>query len=365
MPRPTLASNLKNLRTYEVLVTQTTEDDLWSHFCKEFETFDSRIYKYYSRLSDAVDYYVRKNPYAKFNWKNGPPQRKFKDFMDWFGDNEAEITEYFRLGYLINDLRLCDKEFGWSSDDELCPQYYDMFNEAEKYQHMIHDGIKDLENLEGARYNSAKKQWEEANKEWLEEKNLKYTHDQFHKLKEYYVELMKRDAGARAWYEERGIPNNEETCKHCIAQIKAKEEYELKQKLKEEEEERQKLEKEKAEEVQIIETIVRPTITYTCDDCKYSTTSKSAFTYHESGKEHKKVIKTKSLTCEACKIVSRTDIEHQHHLTTMKHKKMIGEVIQKEVKEYRCEICNYTAHLKQHLENHMGSKKHMNNVNKK
>jgi hypothetical protein len=348
------------MRTYDVLVTQTTEDDLWSHFCKEFETFDSKIYKYYARLSDAVHYFVRKNPYLTFNWKDGPPKRKFKDFMDWFGDNENEITDYFRLSYLINDLRLCDKEFGWSSDEEYSSQYYDMFNEAEKYQHMIHDGLKDLENIEATRYNSAKKQWEEVNKDWIEEKNLKYTHDQFHKPKEYYTELIKNDKDAKAWYEERGIPNNEETCKHCMAQIKAKKEYEIKLKLEEEEVQRL-IEETKAKEIQIIETVVQPTITYTCDECQYKTTSKSSFNYHEKSKDHKKLLRKKQLTCTVCDVFSRTEIEHEYHLKTKKHRQMTGEEVIEET-EWKCDICNYKANLKHHLDNHLKSKRHQDKI---
>ena len=42
MPRPSLPSALKKLWTFQVVLTQTTEEDLWQHFTDKFREYSKQ-----------------------------------------------------------------------------------------------------------------------------------------------------------------------------------------------------------------------------------------------------------------------------------------------------------------------------------
>jgi hypothetical protein len=51
-------------------------------------------------------------------------------------------------------------------------------------------------------------------------------------------------------------------------------------------------------------------------------------------------------------------IKYEEHIASPKHKKNIGE-IKKPI--YTCELCKYTTPFKHHYEQHLESKKHLEN----
>jgi hypothetical protein len=94
----------------------------------------------------------------------------------------------------------------------------------------------------------------------------------------------------------------------------------------------------------------------TCDACKFTTKSNSAWEVHEESKDHKNNVRDQSLFCEKCNHRSRCRAEHVFHLHSKKH---LGEVEVKEKPSLYCEICDYTAKNKGNYDYHMKSNKHI------
>ena len=340
MPRVSLPSTLKNLKTYDVLLTQTTEDDLRSYFKGTFELFEIGKDKYIKRISDVVGMFLDTNPYAERDWKKHVPTRHYKETFAWFGDNESEIQEYFNFSSLLSDLNVIIRHYEWEELD-------DMKFEVQKFTDHILTAQKDILQLESCRFLQAKKSFEEENKEWIEEQADIKKHNQNHSSG--YILRIKEEDGEVI----------DLSCKYCkldydkeMESIRKHKEYLLSIAEKEPKQELIKI------EPVVIETkpFIKPA-EQICEDCGFKSYYKSAFEYHKQESEHKRAIQLKSWYCTCCEVQSRTEIEYKNHILTKKHEnKLNGET------EYYCEKCDYKTLLKHLFNQHNDGKKHKEKI---
>lgn len=332
MPRSSLPSHLKNLRIMEVLLTQTTEDEIRSQYKSAYLAFEANHEKYMKRISDVVGELLDGNPYSEKDWKKRPPTRHYKETFAWFGDNEDEMQEFARFSNLNHDLRVIIKTYEW-------PELEEMKYEVDKFYAFIYSSEKDITNLESIRFFQAKKKFEEENKEWIEEQEAIKVHKLRHHSA-FTLRKMIEDEGAN-------IDKHLE-CKYCKAEYEK--EVESIRRLREYEASVYPTLINVVEEVPKSERkpYIKPT-EQICEDCEFKSCYKSIFDDHFDKQQHKLAI----WFCKACQVQSRTELEYKNHIQTKKHeKKVSGET------EYFCEKCNYKTLIKQRFDQHLESKKH-------
>jgi hypothetical protein len=342
MPRVSLPSSIKNLKTFEVLLTQTTEDHLRSHCQTFFANFEAKKDKYMSRISDAVGIFLDGNPYTDRNWKKHEPTRHYKDMITWFGEDEADVQEYMGFQFFLSDLNLIAKNFNWEELD-------DMKWEVERFMTHMYSGQKDLAQLEEMRFIQAKKKFEEENKDWIEEQALIKLHKSSHHTGHYW----------RVTLEEEGDMTDCFACKFCkedcdqeVQKFKEIREYEAKQRELYAEFYKPKT---VVKEKKVEEPYVRSP-EQICEDCGFKSHYASTFEAHKNEPMHKRVIQLKSWYCDDCKVQCQCQVKYDEHLESTKHKKNIGEIVKP---DYVCEKCDYKTKLKQHYEQHCTTNKHL------
>jgi hypothetical protein len=342
MPRVSLPSSIKNLKTFEVLLTQTTEAHLRSHCETFFANFEATREKYMSRISDAVGIFLDGNPYTEKDWKKREPTRHYKDLITWFGEDEADVQEYLSFQFFLSDLNLLSKNFQWE-------ELEDMKYEVERFMTHMYSGQKDLAQLEEMRFTQAKKQFQEENKEWIEEQKMIKIHKSSHHTG--YRLRIKQEEGENI--------DQHLACIYCkddydkeMASVQRTRDYEARQR---------ELHPEHYIIKNLTKTIdqqvpyVRPP-EQSCEDCGFKTYYTSAFEAHKQESQHKRALQLKEWYCKDCDSQSRTKIEYDNHIQTSKHKKRVGEL---ETVEYVCEKCNYKTLLKHLYDQHCTTKKHL------
>ena len=350
MPRHTLPSHLKNLKTYDVALTQTSEDDLYDHFVSKCQNYESLVQSFRTDLSAALEDIRDVNPYLNHNWRKGAPDRVYPTGCEWMNvdiESERYLDKFWFLSRLQQDFLICNKEFKWSSNvnkEEFCNEFEFMMY---RYIEQIKSDQQELVMYDTIHFNEAKKKWMEKDAEWIENDKKRKDH-RYHKPKQFYIDLFKQDPDAIQFY--KGIiPDNEETCEFCMHEKTLREERERK------ENEEQEINEEINDNEQKQRTIMH------CEDCNYTTDSLYCFNLHCSGKEHNITIKQKRLYCKVCNILCRTNIEYANHIITHKHKIKSGEI--QDNPNY-CKVCDYTATTTSNLSTHFKSKKHRANIEK-
>ena len=337
MPRLSLPSTLKQLQSYEVLVTQTTEEELKSYFNTYFSVFQSESRKYTNRIDAVLSTFIDGNPYANHNWKKGKPSRYYNEPFAWFGTDDIEMVEYSKFCRFCHDVKILIKEYDWEELNE-------MEFECEKFITQIAIDQKNLLNFELVRFNQAKTKFEEENKEWVQEQkdisNHKLTH-----------------FGRNLVYKERNGSSIEEDLKCQYCKIEYDKEFEMLQNHLD----RQKrmcgdiTTKYKSESESESECEFNPI----CEDCGFKSTDKNEYNEHISNPKHIKMIELQALFCDACSIQCQTIAKFKEHIETSKHKKNTKVI---EVKSYECEKCQYKTTLKHHYNQHINTQKHKNIV---
>lgn len=364
MPRVSLPSHLKNLRTYTVLLTQTTEQDLLEHFRKASETYDERNKPFYEMLDKALQKQYAENPYRSANWRKCAPPRRFAKGHEWLQINLENDTEYEKrewLLYVARDLHWCNLEFKWAENPETAKWHGDFVYLMERCKTTMRDMEKELVEIDGRNFEIAKQEWQRDDAAWID-RNKRLKDHESHRPYQFYVEECKKDPDMREWYERRGgIPNYEETCEFC-KERKAKDEAYAERMRLEEEEERLEREAEEEEEREALALRKKalasiPRVLHRCEECEYQTYTPISYELHLKSKDHLNCVKQKNLYCKCCETQCRTQVEYNIHVQTSKHKKLAGEST-KATKTWRCECCDYTASLKHHYEAHMVSKRH-------
>ena len=317
MPRLTLPASLKHLRTYEVYLTITTEDELWSHFKEMYAIYDTRMDIYYERVHSMVKYLMKENPYKGKSWRKEPPEHLNLDYECWFGTNEGEQKEYSRFQWLMYDLEMCDKEFGWSKRDDYFESYANMLFTAKKYRELIREEEDDIKRWEKSRYLEAKKDWIARDREWIEEDEKYQKHlSSHHKTKSWWENEMKCNPAMASSYHMKDfdisqVPENyADTCKWCAARKPIVHVVEV---------------EETSTPTQLVEVKPKKHTLLTCSDCGISTSSKMSMEIHLNSRDHKRTVTIKSRFCDICNIQSRTDMEYQTHCNSQKHIKKVKD----------------------------------------
>lgn len=360
MPSKTLPPELKNITMMEVLLTHHTEEDVWTFYvkkCEELFEFESIIHNARERWISKV---FEKNPYTNHNWRKGKPSRLQKDgWLKYL--NEAEVQKYHELAYLPRDLHVCNRALKWEEKEDFHQLVFDV---EKTYKLFSDDGEFQL--YEANRFREAKEKWETDDAVWIQEqKDLNY-HKSSHRPKGW-KENWWNNIGEeeKAWYS-RGPVDFEfhEDCRFCKMEEeqrikKEKEEREYQERQEQQEREYHETWKRECEEKRKVEEEqrVRNTVKYTCECCKFDTTSKYVFDEHNQSRSHKAIKNLQDWYCADCETQCRTSIEWAAHINSRKHKIQIGEV--EKTEDYHCEKCGYTTKHKQNFDKHCITKRHI------
>ena len=358
MPRVSLPVCLKNLLTYEVLTTQTTEDDLRLHFKGLYKIFENTNKKYKTRISDIFGEFLDLNPYSGKDWKKGPPKRYFNEAFAWFGTNDDEMEEYSKYSQLLRDLKLIKKVFEWTEID-------DMIYEMDQFQAFISSSQDDLLKLEHGRFTMAKLSFELENAEWIKEQDLIKNHKQNH------------PSGYTLFHDSEEGKQIDLSCVHCKKEFEREKEqiesHRLNQHLSHPSKEDvinyiesgidldYLVESCKfcADQINILRSTVKKIVkdqqSYHCDECNFKTKDEVLFDNHYDGQFHIKAVKRNEFYCKDCDTQCQSKQKYQEHLESTKHNK-------NKPTEFRCEKCNYTTKFKHHYEQHCNTKKHKETV---
>jgi len=333
MPRSSLPSALKNIKSCEVLLTQTTEEDLWTMLLSKYKVFETLKDSYVTCASNQFGELLDGNPYdhvTKIEERLNTPT--------WVQENNCD--QYFSFSILLRDLILCAKNLEWDQK----PEFLDMQYELEKFNTMMASYQKDIEGLENIYYTKwvTKRKEERQEKERIDRLNNPHKyHQSIHSWEELFAskdfipEAYRKDSLER--YE---ISKN---CSQC-QEIEAKRTQ------------IDKLEDDIAEIKKVVHTINKPYIAekFECKDCEFETHVKSLHYSHMHSTEHRKILKLKEWFCEKCNSQSRTQTEWDNHIQTNKH------LNKSDSNEYVCEKCEYKTKLKHLYDQHCNTKKHLN-----
>jgi hypothetical protein len=364
MPRPTLASTLKNLRTFTVLLTQTTEEELWSHFCDGFKIFERNAQRYTLEIEDAIRY-VMLNPYATCSWRHGEPPHEFEGELSWIrGNLDEEIKPFFYMRDFYTDLKTCAKQLKWETDEEYGQQCREMLWACEKSKEQFRSDMMDLQMFDKVMFDKSRKEWYARNPEFVEQVKLREDHRK-HKTQEEWKAYFENDPDELKYYNNE-IPKDDETCPLCIGMALqkklAKDSKERAEREDREDYERSKQRREEALRLAEAPESPREVRNYDCDDCDFHTTSRTAHDLHIVSANHLAVKKQKTLYCEACDVQCRTVMELSQHKTTKKHKHALNPELA-DPETFSCEACAYSTEYKHVYNTHLRSKKHQSKVN--
>ena len=344
MPRKSLPPGIKMMKGFNVVLTETTEEELRDYIRATALKFEKCFDAINEKQNKFLDLVIDENPYAGMNWRKPV---KHLDWMDWIGTDDKYIALMKVIMDFKHDFFLCVDVFNWEESDI---QFM-----IEKYGN-INDKEKEFTIWERLRAKQSRTEWELKDAEWITENNLKQEHLNHKTRSEWEIEFKKIEAEMglaflKRWFP-TGIPNTDETCKFCIAKHNFYKKGELVSKEHELEQLRldEEWQKEKASKKQEQEKL-------RCECCNFSTFISEVYDMHMESKEHQKQELISSLYCKTCKVQSRTKMEYQFHISTNKHKYATGE-LEKQT-EFHCEKCNYKTNLKQHFDKHCTTKSHL------
>lgn len=353
MPRKSLPPMVKELMTYNVCLTSTTEEQLWEHFCKSVDLFEEQMRRITDQLDSICSDIYEYNPYTKYDWRRGKPSRKYWDISEIHIMADDELEQYRRnIGFRF-DLKRCNSAFEWEKDEtkgsEVCRMEF-IFQAPFDRIESLKEQIKIYDRHQ---YTKAENEWKERDKEWIEKKAKVSNHYSNHHPKQYYIDLFNKDPTAR-WFYKDTIPDEEDTCELCIEDKRIKLEWEEKERLQEE---KIRLEREQWEKEQQ-ERLNQPVIDYDCKECGFHCTNKYDYKNHFNDTKHLAYMRLKTTFCKECDTQCRTEAEYSKHCATAKHLKKIGEFVKKEEEVYTCEPCKYTTRIKCNYVIHLKTNKH-------
>lgn len=334
MPRPSLPPNLKRLETMNVLLTKTTEEEVWAHMTQYFKKWEAKMEEWIDAVYE-VRRTVSKNTFANWNWRKGSPKLYYKkcSLHEAIEFNEDDMdSRLFMMSY-VNDLHKCKRGLKWDKDSEYAEEFNRMMCTVEYLEMRLKSQLQCLADDEDYRCHESKRAWQIKDAPWIEHKAHKQT---FHTCV-YCVDEHEKAVALKKRQDEYEAHEKEQAC----LEEEVWEAQETARKAKEKEE----LERRRA----------APVIQYNCDLCKYKTTSLGYFTEHGDSKEHK----LKLYYCKLCGVQSRTENEFNFHCSTVKHRTKGGEVIAAEPEMFRCEPCSYVCGSKLLWKQHCAGKKHL------
>ena len=344
MPRKSLPSKLKNLSTVDVLVTKTSEEDLWTTFLSGVEEVTQTMEKWYGVANEVMDSYMYGNPFDNENyhhrWRNENKHnrgwlgldydfgRPHKEGKWWDSLRHEEQEDYVNSISRQMDFEQMGYTLKWQGRPE-----YDAFVEIRKRTKLPSSFDADLKFYENKRFQEAFEAWKKTDAEWVG----------------HHTSLQKCIAD----------------CSFCAIQKKEREEREARYAelmKKEEQEQMEREERERSREKQDREEWERrkriSPVRYTCEVCEFSTIHDEFYKQHCKTAEHLRKEKHNSWFCVPCNHQCRSQVEHLNHLTTKKHKIAIGET-EKDPDVFVCETCSFSTPTKQVYKVHCQSKKHL------
>jgi len=337
MPRPTLSAEFKYMRTFDVILTQHTVEDVKEKITDMIRKCTPTINFILAKKEAFLTDFITNNPYEGHSWRKYGPDRI--TITDWIGDDEVIMAKCTFLRELYSDLKLIAKALNTN-------EYADDIFELVRFFSLSRDKDEELMMNEAINYAKAKSEWEQKDAEWIAEKKLASAHTS-HKTRKEWEVLFSKDPDAKKWYN-NVIPDTED-CKFCIkdAEFKRKQdEYE-----KQEEERMAKLNAEYTQKQEPVKP--RETKTYECEECEFKCTNQYAYNDHVQSMEHK----TKMRYCKICQMQCRNDAEYTMHLASRKHKLATGE--DDAPKEYHCNPCGYTTAIRCNYTTHCKTKGHI------
>lgn len=358
MPRPTLPTHFKDMRTYSVQLTKTTEEDLKEHMKSSCERYEMVVREEIDEQNRILRILTDTNPYSNSKWRKGRPERIYERGYDRRSVREEDLPQREWVVYLAREFGWCMREFKWEDEWAI-----DFAYTIERLNSMRTGNVEEIKTLDHVLYHRAEREWKQADAEWIMYDEKRKAH-QSHRPKSYYIHLFTIDKDAEAFYKGT-VPDDEDTCELCIAEKKHREEREEVQRAyeRQQKEEERAYEEERQAERRVCRVNSQPhTLSeHTCELCTYTTTSEKLFDIHLTTKAHQQKERQEELYCTACSCQCRTKLEYDHHLGTTKHKKNAG-LVPTEPMTYSCEACAYSTQFKHHYDNHTKSKKHIQNI---
>ena len=384
MPRASLDSRLSCLSTFQVLLTKHTEEDLWSHFTSNIEKYKQYYWNTETILTRALQDVRQSNPYTSRDaWRKClfSLQRKVAlryEHTWWYYaktvDDDIKADLHYWFMRFVKDIEVCDRVFGWSNSKE---EYNSLHYDLERMRADILLMEQEIVQLDKDMYDTAYNKWKIEDAEWIQDSQMRRSHGD-HKPRWEHQQRCLRDPEEKEWYDRiGGEPLHLKQCPLCLASPNHQRTLEEKNKFEEEEAEHERQEEEKRRESdkiareeerqkRLAEYRSQPPPTkYECEVCEMTIHGDSAWDLHTNSKDHLRNEKHKSWYCETCKFQGRHKVEYTHHLTTRKHLELSGETTTRETETYACEPCGYSCYLKQHLDQHCKSKKHIAKVSQK
>ena len=373
MPRKSLCSEMKNMRSMKVSLTQTTEAEICEHLeaeYKELEPLMVEMKAEQEKMINLVFNHKTNNPYSLMSWRKGSPTRL--KFSQWYGDYDKNGDKWLeaemRVYALRDDIKLCDSVFKWSENTDMS----DILFQTQKY---IDNSGGDFFNIcEQICFNEAKKEWEIRDAVWIADQTLKEVHKTKHFSKQESKERYENQLSAMKRGNETpefiakflkglspdGTDTQKDDCKFCVEarntdEKKRKEDEERDKRFAEREALFEKRENEWLKQKALEDKEEKDK--YECECCKYSTFSGEAFDFHLESKEHAKMESLTKYFCKSCGVQLRNQMEYTIHTQTKNHKIAVGEI--EKIIEYRCDECEYITKLKQNYDKHCLSKAHI------
>ena len=350
MPRQSVPTDCKKMRTLDVNVTKTTEEEIWNHLHNKLLDIQRLDEEAKRKQNELIDLVFDRNPYTENNWRKHPPKRI--EFLDWTNNDDKWYTYMRDIAELKHDYALYFRIFV-VEDYVISNIEYDIsrigMNDSDLFK-----------TFEQMRFKQAKAEWELKDADWIAEKKLKETHIWNHKSAEIWERIQQQRKEGFYYpdhpYEIKIIDTRVSDCKYCMKEIEDEKQRLIRQVKEEQEFEESERKWKQQKELEKKEELNSRHL-YSCPECNFNTYDETAWDAHEETKDHKKLIELKKFLCNECSVQCRNQMEYTIHMQTKKHKIAVGLI--EKVTEFRCEACNYITNLKQNYDKHILTKNHI------
>lgn len=358
MPRHTLPPQMKKFSSFEILLTQTTEDEIWSYFETVMPEFEKKSKLYVNTEEQFLNEMKEYNPYGSeyFSGFERPSRITFNDCFDERQNFEMfDFAKKFRR--IQKDLELCETHLFDNEEDEKREKIFEWNKNISNYFSDIQFLQLEFKYIDDINYEKSRVKYVEKFKKYKEEQDRKTKHSN-HFFEEGPDSYM--CYGKVIYYKPE--------CQYCMV---TKQNYDSIKSVVEENLQKQKeidelwirnqeilkhkeIESNKeAEEDHDKALASMPMLC--CVDCGFNTKSKYEMDLHNKTKDHVKKLKLKEWFCKCCETQARSEIEWISHINSKKHKKMF------EFKSnmLTCEACEYTTTIKCNFDKHCQTKRHI------
>jgi len=339
---------MKKFRSFEILITQTTEEEILSVFTDKMALFDKKSQYYIDRIEKLLEEIKEYNHYLDLDFYEPLERINLYRWMD--DDYFGFLKDYLTLS---KDMELCENVLWCNEEDqEVRDSLFEWMGCIQTFLSNTQFFKHELTYIDNKNYEEVAELRRQRKLEREAKQNLISLHMK-HKEAEYYSDHVEDENyylkfdGSRVYFDKE--------CKNCLSdkafyfKVRFEEDKEMFE-YQQDQLRKEELKTKTQEPVINLEDIV-------CECCNYKTKSSHDFKRHTESKEHRSAHKLKNWTCSACGKQARSELEWSYHIKTKKHKVNVGEEDGRP-SEYYCEACDYTCVLKTHWAQHLLSKKH-------